>query len=296
MVTGNFGTKYPGFNRRKKREHVIFISLIALAFLLLSVFILSIYSRSATATKQAEVVKEEVVAPVAGTVVLYTPARDVAVGTKISEVELKEIFWPRSSVPEGSVQDLSVLKEMYVKEEIPYGEPIQLRHLSNDRTAVRSIDIASGMRAVTIEVNARRSVDGWALPGRRVDVILTYMDQGELTSKVVVENARILTAGGDISTTEERLPAGRKRMKANPTVTLEVPPEAALKIETAQQLGNLSLHMRAQEDNRASGVDEVNKNDISGKPKKEDLGCTKGKMRIAGKDYFVDCDGKLIEN
>jgi pilus assembly protein CpaB len=258
MGTGKFGTQYPGFGTRRKRERLIFISLVAVAFLLMSVFLLSIYSRSATASKQDNA-NSEIAPPVAGTITLYTPARDIPAGTKVSEIEFKEIFWPRNSVPDGAVRELSQLKDMYAKLDIPYGEPIKLENLTRDRSVIRSIDITPGMRAISIEVNAKRGVEGWALPGSRVDVILTYMEEGNLTSKVVVENARVLSSGGDSSTAEERFPTGRRKVTASPTVTLEVMPEDALKIETSQQLGSLSLHLRAADDNRSSGVTSVNR-------------------------------------
>ena len=295
MGTGKFGTQYPGFGTRRKREKMIFISLVSIAFLLFSVFLLSIYSSRATAKQDAN--NLELAPPVAGTITLYTPARDIPTGTKISEVEFKEIFWPRNSVPDGAIREISELKDMYAKVDIPYGEPIKLSSLTRDRAAIRSIDITPGMRAVTIEVNAKRGVEGWALPGSRVDVILTYMEEGNLTSKVVVENARVLSSGGDSSTAEERFPTGRKKVSASPTVTLEVLPEDALRIETSQQLGTLSLHLRAADDNKSSGTTSINRKDIQGKDvsnKQQDT-CQKGKMKIGGKDYLVDCDGQLIE-
>lgn len=294
MNTGKFGTNYPAFGRRRRRENLIFISLIVLSFLLLSVFLLSLYSRS-TATKQTNPAEENM-PPVAGTITLYTPARDVASGTKLSEVEFKEIFWPRNSVPDGAVREITQLQGMYAKTDIPYGEPIQLKHISNNRADVRTIDITPGMRAITIEVNAKRGVEGWTLPGSNVDIVLTYLEDGELTSKVVVENARVLSSGGDVSTAEERFPTGRKKVQFSPTVTLEVNPTDALKIETAQQLGTLSLHLRATDDNKSSGVESVNKHDLQGENgKKEQATCSRGKMRIDGKEYMVDCDGQLVE-
>lgn len=293
MGTGKFGTQYPAFGKRRKREKLIFISLASIAFLLLSVFVLVLYSRNATASKQDV---SQTAPPVAGTITLFTPARDISPGTKIADVEFKEIFWPRNSVPDGAIREISQLQGMYAKDKIPYGEPIKLSNLTNDRAVIRTIDITPGMRAVTIEVNAKRGVEGWTLPGSRVDVVLTYMDDGNLTSKVVVENARVLSSGGDISTAEERFPTGRRKVNASPTVTLEVVPEDALKIETAQQLGTLNLHMRAPDDNRASGIGSIDRQDIrGGSSSKSDTRCQKGKMKIAGKQYLVDCDGQLVE-
>ena len=56
--------------------------------------------------------------------------------------------------------------------------------------------------------------------------------------------------------------------------------------------------MRAPDDNRSSGIDSIDKQDIKGGYANTNEGnttCRKGKMRISGKEYLVDCDGQLVE-
>ena len=183
---------------------------------------------------------------------------------------------------------------MFAKRSLAYGQPIVASDLTDSPEGVQ-IKIRSGMRAVTIDVSAKRGVEGWAMPGSYVDVVLTHVDNGQLTSKVVVENSRILSTGGDASSAKERFASGRRRVKASPTVTLEVSPTHALQIETAQQLGTLSLHLRAEEDHVSGGVESVNQKDLSVKTEEEGPECNRGKMLVGGEEFWLDCNGKLVK-
>ena len=142
-----------------------------------------------------------------------------------------------------------------------------------------------------------RSADG-ALPGSRVDVALTYMVEGSLTSKVIVQNARVLSYAGSAEAPDERIGVGPRPRQARvgSTVTLEVAPPDALKIQTSKQLGSLSLLMRAPEDENPARVLQVSRPDIDGNvastatAKRE---CTRGIMRMEGEEYVIDCDGSI---
>src|SRR5580692_3785740 len=110
--------------------------------------------------------------------------------------------------------------------------------------------LTPGARAIAIPVATSGASTGLLFPGDRVDVILTQNFKGEGTtitrrsvSETVVENLRVLAidaldakAGGSF---------GR-------TVSLEVTPEQAEKINVATELGKLSLTLRS-----VSGPDGV---------------------------------------
>ena len=291
MASAKFGNYQANFSGKTDRSKIILVALLVVILVLLLALALVLQSRSASAGKTNEVATEVVVDTT--TVTLYSPIAEIVVGASLSGVELQEIMWPSDAIPDGAIQDLTELNGKYAKVNLPYGEPI-LRSQLTTAPVDAVIKINPGMRAVTIDINAKRSVEGWAMPGSHVDVILTYLDQGELTSKLVVENARVLSTGGDASTAEQRLAAGRRKLQVSNTVTLELSPSNALKIETAQQMGTLSLHLRADEDHRSGGVDEFQGKELSN-VQDESEGCKKGKMTIAGIDYWLDCSGQLIE-
>ena len=102
--------------------------------------------------------------------------------------------------------------------------------------------ITPGMRAFTIRVTDIASVGGHALPGDRVDVLLTRnLSQDDnvqrLASDVVLQNVRLLgmDLNADPTSIEARVPA---------TATLEVSVEDAQRLALAADLGALSLALR----------------------------------------------------
>jgi pilus assembly protein CpaB len=103
-------------------------------------------------------------------------------------------------------------------------------------------EIAEGMRAYTIRVNDIGGVGGHALPGDRVDVVLTR----DLTptgstrtyvADVVLQNVRVLGVDLNADLTANK-PAEPKN------ATLEVSVEDAQKLSIASTLGALSLALR----------------------------------------------------
>ena len=294
---GNFNSHFSVIHRARRRERLILFGVAGFAFCLLVLLVLSLNSDSATASKFDEASIEEAAPPELGSVTLYAPVSTIKVGQQLTAADFHEVYWPRNAVPADAITDLAAVAGRYSGAELQKGEPLKQAQLAGEALKTDTLDITPGMRAVTIEVNAKRGLEGWALPGTRVDVVLTYVTEGQLTSKIAVENAKVLSTGGDSTNVNERLGVRRSRVSASPTVTIEVTPKDALKIETAQQLGTLSLHMRAPDDNKASGIESYGRNDLentkSDNTEKKKPTCKRGKMKIGGKDYIVDCDGGL---
>jgi len=103
--------------------------------------------------------------------------------------------------------------------------------------------LSPGSRAIAIPVATGGASTGLLFPGDRVDVILTQNFRGEATaitrrsvSETVVENLRVLAI--DALDAKGGGSFGR-------TVTLEVTPEQAEKINVATELGKLSLTLRS---------------------------------------------------
>jgi pilus assembly protein CpaB len=124
------------------------------------------------------------------------------------------------------------------------GEPIRRGSIvrPGDRDFLQVV-LTPGARAIAIPVATGGASTGLLFPGDRVDVILTQNFKGEgasitrrSVSETVVENLRVLAidaldvkGGGNF---------GR-------TVTIEVTPEQAEKINVATELGKLSLTLRS---------------------------------------------------
>ncbi len=291
-----FGGRQGVLGRKSDRERLLFIGAALMAFSL-AVFTLIILNQGQDASAKEAI--PTAAAPVTiGHVTLWVPEQDIAAGTKLSQVNFREVYWPKAQVPDGAVRDLAELRAMFAKTTITAGMPM-VKDFLTDQAVRTSLALTKGYRAVSIEVDATGSLEGYALPGTRQDIVLTYMKENELTSKVIVENVRVLSYGGSDKTLDERQQNSLEdAVKVSSTITLEVLPEDALKIQTARQMGRLSLMMRAagEESKTVGGSREWSQKEFDGslkKSKPEPAGCSRGTMRVEGEEFVVDCDGSL---
>jgi pilus assembly protein CpaB len=129
--------------------------------------------------------------------------------------------------------------------DIAAGEPIRRGSIvkPGDRDFLQVV-LTPGARAIAIPVATGGASTGLLFPGDRVDVILTQNFKGESAvitrrsvSETVVDNLRVLA----IDTPDAKAPSG----SFGRTVTLEVTPRQAEKINVATELGKLSLTLRS---------------------------------------------------
>lgn len=292
-----FARPHPALKRGDK-ERKVFFSLVGITVCLLIVLLVLINNKSANA-KQDRMASQSASSLSAGVgnVVLYAPIADVPPGTKLSQVELKEVYWPRHQIPDGAIRDAGEAKALYAKNKLVANMPLVRAALSSQPTR-NALALTKGYRAVAIDVDATSGIEGHALPGTRVDVVLTYDKEEELTSKVIVQNARVLSYGGDDKMIQDReLDMLEGPTRPSSTITLEVLPQDALKISTARQVGRLSLLMRAADDDQGPAVTELGKRDLDGelprKPQQTNGNCSKGRVKMGGREFMVGCDGSI---
>lgn len=285
--------------RKSERDRLLFVAAAGLAFALLVIMVVLIsYKSNIEATKTETPLNSM---PNLGTVKILVPERVVKVGEKLEDIPMKEVNWQRSSVPQGAIFDRLELKGQYARAVLGANQPIERTNITNQPVQV-TLPVTPGNRAVTIDVDATSGLEGLALPGTRVDVVLTYMQNEQLTSRVIVQNARILSAGGDTKTASERAPFERVGIGAYQarTITLDVSPRDALSITTSRQAGRLSLIMRSAEDNSTADSVQIDINNITGGPseqtkKKNQSGnCVRGHFKSNGQEYQINCDGTMV--
>lgn len=298
-MASNFGGQYPFLRNRTERERLLFVAAAGLALSLLIITLLVVnFKRNASASADRGMDMPPVASAAVGTVALIAPERLIRSGSKLSEMRFKEVYWPRNEVPQEAVRDASELVDYYAKEDLRPGIPIRRSSLTTEIAKI-SLPLTPGMRAVSIEVDATSSLEGHALPGTRVDIVLTHHgDDQKLVSKVIVQNARVLSAGGDITPLRDRSPIEKAVPNVVKTITLEVSTEDALKIQTARQMGRLSLIMRATDDNKSvEKIDMPQEEVIDGsraRGRGRNVVCqNRGKMRMGGKEYIIDCEGNI---
>lgn len=292
-----FGGHFPAVMRGSRRDHLMFVLAAGMAFSLLIILLVVSSSKSVEATRDHA--QDPVVAqPIAvGTVTLLAFSKNVRMGERIPASAVKEIYWPRNEVPDGAVLDPAELSGKFAKVNISPEVPVKRSQLS-DQKIIETLPITPGMRAVTIEVDAESGLEGWTLPGTKVDVALTHIVDNNLTTQVIVQNARVLSQSGSAELAPERPNMQRKQVKAGSTVTLEASPADALKIQTAKKLGSLSLLGRDVSDEKATSTTSVNAPAIVGEKAPKDKSkrtCNRGSMRIGGQEYMIDCDGSITE-
>ena len=297
-----FSRHHPGFRRRSQREKLLLLVTAGLAFSLMVIGLIVVGSKSSSSAPSTTTTTSQAAAgvpPAVNMVTLYTVEREVEAGSRMADVKIKELYWPRNRVPDDAVRDVAEIQGMFAKTKLSQGMPLQRGAFSKDMVRL-SLPLTPGFRAVSIEVDETSSLEGHALPGTRVDVSLTYMVEKKLTTKVIVQNARVLSFGGDVTTLNERQGSGsvdRRVPTAGRTITLEVAPTDALQIQTARQLGRLGLMMRTTEDTETLATDEFDSDKIGGPNKhgKDSKGCRKGQVKISGQEYIIDCDGNMSE-
>lgn len=175
------------------------------------------------------------------TVVVATS--DLSLGRELRADDVKTVDWPMSAVPEGAFADAGELVGRGLIVSVVRNEPILPAKLaSKEAGAGLPPIIPNGKRALSVRVNEVIGVAGYVLPGTRVDVVATANPTNrseDVTSKVVLSNVEVLTAGTRL---EQDTPDG-KPMQVT-VVTLLVTPDQSERLTLASTEGKIQLALR----------------------------------------------------
>lgn len=203
------------------------------------------------AAPQAEAVPVEPTGPK-----VLVAQRALPVGTIITADAVSFQAWPKELVKDAyfieGAADMTKLLGTVVRFPITAGQPVTHGSLvSPGDSGFLAAALGPGMRAVTIPVSAKTGVGGFVFPGDRVDLVLTQEIEGEndalRTAETILRNLRVLATD---QTTESEVVDGKTVVNDFRTVTLEVTPRIAEKVAVAQEIGELSLSLRAIADNQ----------------------------------------------
>jgi len=179
----------------------------------------------------------------APTQAVVVAAADLPLGTELKKEDLTVVNFPVGAAPEGTFgkpADLigrGLIVSM-VKNEIVLNAKLASKEAGAGLPPV----IPDGMRAVSVRVNEVIGVAGYVLPGTRVDVVATASPNGnpqDATSKVVLSNVQVLTAGTRMEQDQEK----GKPMQVT-VVTLLVYPEQSERLALASTEGKIQLALR----------------------------------------------------
>lgn len=173
---------------------------------------------------------------------LILAARALTPGTLIREADLRLGDWT-GAVPDGVIQKKEEIVGRGVVSPILGNEPfVESRLAPKGGGAGLAALIPKGMRAVAIRVNEIVGVAGFAVPGMRVDVLVSGNPPGgALTggmTRTVLQNIEVLSAGQNFQKDAEGKPVSVQ------VVNLLVSPEQAEVLSLASTQSSIQLVLR----------------------------------------------------
>lgn len=169
-------------------------------------------------------------------------------GKPLSADQVRWQQWPVKSIDpsfirqSGAMNAAAVVEGMVVRAPMVEGEPVTMTKIVRSQGAgFMAATIGPGMRAVSIPVSLASLAGGFILPNNRVDIMLTVVT-GESPrrglTRTVISDVRVLAIDQAAENRDQRAVSDVK------TVTLELMPEQARTVATAQAMGTLSLTLR----------------------------------------------------
>jgi pilus assembly protein CpaB len=202
----------------------------------------------------------------ADTVGVLVASADISATSEITPAMLDVKNMPKMVLPKMYMADRKEVEGRVASAMIPAGQPIVQTMLAPKGTLPGlAVRIKEGMRAVAVQVDESAGVAGWVKPGSHVDVVavMSGRSNGEVISKVILQNVEVLAVGQDSGAKAE---TGASIVK---TVTLGVSPDNVTQLHLAATKGKIRLAMRNQSDDEtAKKVEETTDNELLGIPAK----------------------------
>jgi pilus assembly protein CpaB len=240
----------------------------------------------------------------AASAAILVAARDVPGGSLLQPADLAAASKPADEIPAGATidtaQNRTGLIGAMARQTLPAGQPIlPAQIIRPGEHGFLAAVLKPGMRAVSVGVDAITGTAGLIWPGDQVDLLLTQtlnlpaISVGHgIASETILSDVRVIAIDQRLVQGAASDPTAAHGMAQ--TVTLEVSPVAAEKVEVASRLGPLSLVVRAAEQKvSAAAPPPIFSGDVS--PVLDGLGNRRptpdgGRMRVfqgtgAGIDY-----------
>lgn len=213
-------------------------------------------------------VREESIANMGRPVRYLAAAHDLPTQTQLASAMLTWREVPRQFLHPDAILDLAEADGLITQAPLVAGEPVTRARLKppGDGTGFAAT-IPTGLRAISVPVDAVSGVAGLIEPGNFVDLVATF-DFGESANAqsftmtlfnrvpVVAVDQRVALFQLDRRTSRDPLHA---RPDAGPrvqeqTVTLALPPDRVQRVIFAQETGRLRLALRPQSESPDAGV------------------------------------------
>lgn len=183
-------------------------------------------------------------------------AKDIPLGTLVSDEYIHWVAWPKASTSAGMMRKsdsptaFEDAKGSVSRGSFLEGEPMRKEKLvKGPNSGFLSAILPSGARAVAIDIHGggNTSAGGFVLPNDHVDIIRTYRDEeaskatglDTYGTETVLSNVRVLAIGQNV---QEK---NGERVVIGNNATLELDPAQVEKVLLAQKAGQLSLALRS---------------------------------------------------
>jgi pilus assembly protein CpaB len=202
--------------------------------------------------------------PAMPTVELLVATRPLRYGEPIRAEDVRSVPWPEAARPEGAFQAMDALlpdpqRPRIALRAMEAMEPILAVKVSEPgQPAGIAAQLAPGMRAFTMRVDAGSGISGNLRPSDLVDVYWTGRagDQGEVT-RLIVSGLRTI-ALDDIADQDRNI-TGTPR-----TVTIEAAPEVVATLAQGQATGRLSLSVVGLDDSTNVATFQIDRSQLLG--------------------------------
>src|SRR3954462_5142233 len=178
-------------------------------------------------------------------------AVDISEGTVVTFDMISQRSVPEQFVTSSVVKpdSASYIVNQKVLVPVQAGDPLLWSQFETTKAAERlSTKVQKKARAITVEAGKTTAVGGWLRPNDHVDIIGTFKDPqtNENVAVTLMQNVIVLATGKITGTTNVNLIPEGQREYAN--VSLMVIPEEAEILVLAQELGELTLALRNEDD------------------------------------------------
>ena len=177
-------------------------------------------------------------------------AVEIPFGVKLEESQVKVINWPGKIAPAGTFSSIDKVINRVTMNKFYPDEIITEKRISEYLGgSTLSALITKDYRAISMRVDDVVGVSGFILPGNKVDILATKMDNAinKATTRTLLQNIKVLAVDQEASQEKEK-PAIVK------AVTLELKPEQAEIIVQAMQEGTIQLTLRNPLDTEVADI------------------------------------------
>ena len=162
-------------------------------------------------------------------------AKDLDIGTRLTDTNLVIADWPKASVPKGAFTKIEDVVGRVTVTKMVAGKPLVAAELAGEGSGVGLVaQIRPGYRAMSIRVDEVIGVGGFILPSTYVDIIAVEKQGEKMVGNTVLERIQVLAVAQETFVEEGKAKLVR-------TVTMELTQRQAEKL--AAQINQNPIHL-----------------------------------------------------